>query len=148
MRNLYLDLSLWMALACSNLFGQKGNVDKAIREQQFHLSKVGYVMLGVTDIEAAAQFYGDKLGLKETRQTDDVIFFDAGTISLVISTAIGKEPGATEVVFSVEHVEQAYKALNQAGIKFERAPHPITESSWAANFRDPDGHILSLYGPK
>lgn len=37
---------------------------------------------------------------------------------------------------------------DQVGVKFEHAPHALTESSWAANFRNPDGHILSIFGPK
>ena len=116
--------------------------------QQFHLSKVGYLMLGVANLQTAAGFYRDRLGLKITRETDDVIFVDAGTISVVLSTAVGKEPGATEIVFTVDHVQLAYEALSEAGLVFDHKPHLVTGSSWAANFRDPDGHVLSLFGPK
>jgi catechol 2,3-dioxygenase-like lactoylglutathione lyase family enzyme len=136
-----------LAVASAAVFGRTTG-DKSATEQEFRLSKVGYVMLGVADITAATHFYRDLLGLKETRETDDVVFFDAGAISLVVSTGVGKEPGATEVVFSVDHVQTAYEALSRGGVKFERAPHQITETAWAANFRDPDGHILSLYGVK
>jgi predicted enzyme related to lactoylglutathione lyase len=27
-----------------------------------------------------------------------------------------------------------------------REPHPVSGNSWAASFRDPDGHILSIFG--
>ena len=138
-------MSLW--LACADSFSKAQAIKETMAEPS-HSLKVGYVMLGVAYMKRATNFYRDQLGLKEVHRTDDVTFFDAGTISIVVSTAVEKSPGSTEVVFSVGHVEKAYQALNRAGIKFEREPHQITDSSWAANFRDPDGHILSLYGPK
>jgi len=131
----------------TNIVGQAG-VSEKTTTVPFHLSKVDYVMLGVADINTTIHFYRDKLGLKVSRQTDDVVFFNAGAILLVVSTAVGKDPGATEIVFSVDHVQMAYQALSRAGVLFEREPHQITDLSWAANFRDPDGHILSVFGPK
>ena len=115
---------------------------------QFRLSKVSYVMLGVADVKTAQNFYEGKLGLKASVKTDDLVFFDAGSISIVVSSEVGKQPGDSEVVFSVEHVDAAYDALRLAGVKFDHQPHQVTDTSWAANFRDPDGHILSLFGPK
>jgi catechol 2,3-dioxygenase-like lactoylglutathione lyase family enzyme len=147
MSNHLFNSSVLLAVAAMFLFVRQGG-SKGASEQEFRLSKIGYVMMGVTDIKAAVHFYRDTLGLKETREGDDVVFFDGGAISLVVSTGIGKQPGSTEVVFSVDRVQPAYEALSRAGVKFERGPHQLTESSWAANFRDPDGHILSLYGPK
>ncbi len=105
-------------------------------------------MLGVANMQIAAGFYRDRLGLRITRETDDVAFVDAGSIAVVLSTAVGKEPGSIEIVFTVDHVQAAYEALNEAGLVFEHKPHLVTGSSWAANFRDPDGHVLSLFGPK
>ncbi len=114
----------------------------------FHLSKVGYLMLGVTDMQKSAAFYRDKLGLKETRQGDDLLFFAVENITLVLSTEVGKEPGATEIVFTVESVQAGYQALKERGVVFSGEPRLISGTSWVANFRDPDGHILSLFGPK
>lgn len=114
----------------------------------FHLSRVGYVMMGTADLQRAAAFYRDRLGLRETRQTDDILFLDAGNITLVLSTAIKREPGSTEVVFSADSVQAGYEALKRRGVVFAGEPHQVTGSSWAANFLDPDGHILSLFGSK
>ena len=117
-------------------------------DEKFRLSKVSYVMLGVADIKSAVEFYGRKLGLNVSHQTDDLVFFDAGTISLVVRTAVRKEPGATEIIFQVNHVQAAYEALGRNGVVFSHAPHLVTGVSWAANFSDPDGHVLSVFGPK
>ena len=34
------------------------------------------------------------------------------------------------------------------GVEFLREPSNVTGDSWAANFRDPDGHLLSIFGPE
>ncbi|WP_109489477.1 VOC family protein [Occallatibacter savannae] len=114
----------------------------------FKLSKVGYVMLGVADVQKSVVFYHEKLGLTVTQQSDDLAFFDTGSISIVVSSEVGKAPGDSETVFTVDHVQPAYEALSKRGIHFQSAPHPLTASVWAASFRDPDGHVLSLFGPK
>jgi catechol 2,3-dioxygenase-like lactoylglutathione lyase family enzyme len=136
-----------VGLGPATLYGQAGSKAGTVT-RQFRLSKVSYVMLGVSDIQAALNFYQGKLGLKATSKSDDLVFFDAGSISLVVSSEIGKKPGDSEVVFAVEHVQHAYEMLSRDGVKFEHEPHQVTESSWAANFRDPDGHILSIFGPR
>jgi catechol 2,3-dioxygenase-like lactoylglutathione lyase family enzyme len=135
------------ALTESTLIGQTGSKGSTMTEQ-FRLLKVGYVMLGVANVQTSLNFYQGKLGLKATVAADDLAFLDAGTISLVLSSEIGRQPGDSEVVFTVEHVQPAYDALCKLGVTFENAPHKVSDSSWAANFRDPDGHILSLFGPR
>lgn len=105
-------------------------------------------MLGVASIPAAVAFYHGKLGLKVTMQTDDLVFFDAGSVSIAVSSEVGRKVGDDEVVFAVEHVQAAFDGLSQAGIVFERKPHALTDTAWAASFRDPDGHVLSVYGPR
>ena len=138
---LSLVLLIGVALAPSALRAQGTS-------EPFRLSKVSYVMLGVSNIPASLNFYEGKLGLKTTSKSDDLAFIDAGSISLVISSEVSRQPGDSEIVFAVEHVQPAYEAVTHAGVKFDHEPHPVTDSSWAANFRDPDGHILSLFGQK
>ncbi len=112
------------------------------------LSRVGYVMLGVADLHTASEFYHGKLGLQQRTTGDDLAFFDAGPISLVVSTEVGRAPGDSEVVFAVDHVDATYEALRKAGVTFHREPHAVAGDSWAASFRDPDGHALSIFGPR
>jgi catechol 2,3-dioxygenase-like lactoylglutathione lyase family enzyme len=112
------------------------------------LDKVGYVMLGVASVPASVAFYHEKLGLEVTMQSGDLAFFNAGTVAIAVSSEVGRKVGDEEVVFVVDHVQAAFDAMSQAGIAFERKPHALTETAWAASFRDPDGHVLSLYGPR
>ena len=112
------------------------------------LTRVAYVMLGVADLNRAVDFYHGKLGLKIKSQADDLAFLDAGSIQIVVSSEVGRQPGETEIVFPVEHVKQAADALSRGAIHIETAPHPLTATDWAASFKDPDGHILSIFGPQ
>ena len=51
------------------------------------------------------------------------------------------------MVLAVASVRAAYTALKDNGIEFLREPANVTGDSWVANFRDPDGHLLSVFGP-
>jgi catechol 2,3-dioxygenase-like lactoylglutathione lyase family enzyme len=136
-----------LTLLCSlDVFSQQAGTS-AVTTDRFHLTRVGYVMLGVADVQRAVAFYHGKLGLPVTQQSDDVAFFNAGSVSIVVSSEVGKVPGDSETVFAVEHVQNAFEALSQSGIRFERVPHALSDAVWAASFRDPDGHVLSLFGP-
>jgi catechol 2,3-dioxygenase-like lactoylglutathione lyase family enzyme len=112
------------------------------------LKGVQYVMLGVADIKASVAFYEGKLGLKVRQVSEDLAFLDAGTISLVLSSEVGRAAGDTEIVFGTEHVETTSGLLKKTGIVLLHEPHLVSGSSWAASFRDPDGHILSIFGPE
>ena len=120
--------------------------------EQFRLAKVGLVMLGVASLEKSVPFYRGRLGLKLSAQFEGFAFFDGGGVTLALSQglaqATGKGPGATEVVFSVEHVRAAYDALRNQGVEFSNQPHTVSPGNWVANFDDPDGHLLSIFGPE
>jgi catechol 2,3-dioxygenase-like lactoylglutathione lyase family enzyme len=120
--------------------------------EQFRLSKISLVMLGVTDLEKLVAFYRDRLGLKLTAQFEGFAFFDAGSVTLALSRglaqATGRGAGATEVVFAVEHVRAAFEALRKQGVEFTIEPRVVSPPNWAANFNDPNGHGLSIFGPE
>jgi catechol 2,3-dioxygenase-like lactoylglutathione lyase family enzyme len=120
--------------------------------EPFRLSKIGVIMLGVTDMEKSLPYYRDRLGLKLTMQFEGFAFFDGGGLTLALTLALpkatGRGAGATEVVFSVDHVRAAYQALHAQGVEFFQEPRQISGPNWGANFHDPDGHILSVFGPE
>ena len=119
----------------------------------FSLNKIGVVMLGVQDLDRAVAFYRDKLGLTLQQQIPgDFAFFAAGGITLALSIPHAKNSpnkvGATEVVFSVEDVRAAHEALRARGVQFTVEPRNVAGTLWSANFNDPDGHRLSIFGPE
>ena len=117
------------------------------------LSKIGVVMLGVKDLDRSVAFYRDQLGLKlQTLIPGDFAFFDAGGMMFALNVGLAKNSpqmvGATEIVFSVEGVREAYEALRARGVAFFIEPRVVNPPMWAANFTDPDGHRLSIFGPE
>ena len=120
---------------------------------EIKLSRVGVVMLGVQDLDRGVAFYRDKLGLPlQQLIPGDFAFFQAGGVTLALSIPHAKNSshmvGATEVVFSVEDVRATYDALRGRGVVFTHEPRNVTGSLWSANFTDPDGHRLSIFGPE
>jgi catechol 2,3-dioxygenase-like lactoylglutathione lyase family enzyme len=115
------------------------------------LAKVGLLILGVRDMARSLPFYRDKLGLTVQFETPGFAFLDGGGVTLCLSEPVARNSehlvGATEVVFAVRDVAQAYAALRERGVEFFQPPRNVNGSDWAANFRDPDGHGLSVYGP-
>jgi len=120
---------------------------------EFKLHQIGVIMLGVKETARSVAFYRDKMGLTVKMAFEGFTFLESGGVTLVLSEVLaratgGPIAGATEVVFSVPDVRAAYDALVANGVEFNIAPHPVSGPMWAANFRDPDGHGLSIFGPE
>jgi catechol 2,3-dioxygenase-like lactoylglutathione lyase family enzyme len=110
------------------------------------------VMLGVRDLERSLTFYRDHLRIKVRQQIPGFAFLDTGSVSVILSEALAKNSaniaGATEIIFTVDDVRAASDALKTQGVEFVHEPHQVNGPMWAANFRDPDGHLLTLFGPE
>ena len=116
------------------------------------LSHIIAVMLGVREMAPALAFYTEKLGLKVIMQEPALVLLQCGTVMLGLSRGhvnlAAHVAGATEVVFGVESVRAAHKALSGQGIIFMSEPRQATPTDWVAHFKDPDGHLLSIFGPE
>ena len=112
---------------------------------------VSVIMLGASDLPRSVAFYRDKLGLQLTSEIPNFAFFDAGGTTLALSRAHAQHSpsivGATEVVFGVDGVKETYEKLRALGVDFRTEPRDVNGKEWAASFVDPDGHILSIFGP-
>ena len=115
------------------------------------LSRIGTIMLGVRDLKTSLDFYHGKLGLAIKMQEPQIALLDAGPITLGLSPGhlrlAPQVNGATEVVFQVDNVRSTRQALIDRGVAFMNEPRQVTPTDWAAHFRDPDGHLLSIFGP-
>ena len=58
------------------------------------------------------------------------------------------QPEHAEVVFAVASVARSSEVLRGRGCPFLNEAREVTAGSWAASFVDPDGHRLTLFGPK
>lgn len=119
---------------------------------QTHLTGIRTVLLGVASLDRSLAFYRDQLGLSVSMQFEGFAFLLVGDLTLGLSEGVAKyhatPPGAMEVVFSVSAVQAAYESLKSRGVEFKNEPRPVTPTDWGANFDDPDGHHLSIFGPR
>ncbi|MBV8151205.1 MAG: VOC family protein [Candidatus Eremiobacteraeota bacterium] len=108
-------------------------------------------MVGASDLQRSIAFYRDKLGLALTSENPNFAFFDAGGTTLALSRAHAQHSpsiiGATEIVFGSDNVVKDYERLRAQGVEFQTEPRDVNGEEWAAAFLDPDGHLLSIFGP-
>lgn len=114
--------------------------------------RVSHVMLGVESTAKALPFYRDILGLALQAEHPGFSFLDAGSFTLALSEGLARASefrvGATELVFGVEDVTATYNELRAKGVTFLGEPRAVAGPMFAANFTDPDGHRLSIFGPE
>ena len=114
------------------------------------LGRIGQVSLHVRDIERAARFYGDRLGLAHLFTFGDLAFFDAGGIRIYLHRKDEPDwrPGSV-LYFTVDDIHASQEALAETGVDFGGAPHRIhthddgTEE-WMTFFADGEGNTLAL----
>ena len=123
-----------------------------MQSSDFKLTQIAVVMLGVQDVARSLAFYRDKLGLTVEREIPGFAFLDGGKVTLCLSEPAakfrGQAPGNGEISFAVEDTTAAYQALRDKGVQFTHEPRSVTPTLWAANFDDPDGNHLSIFGPQ
>jgi catechol 2,3-dioxygenase-like lactoylglutathione lyase family enzyme len=119
--------------------------------------RVSNLILRVADLPRALAFYRDTLGMGVRFASDEFAFLDGGGIALVLNKPEAPPAQAsaglaalTEVVLEVDDVRARYAELEKRGVPFSREPRPVTSDAQrdllATDFRDPDGHVLSLTG--
>lgn len=118
---------------------------------------VGHVVLKVRDLERAARFYQDVLGLKEVaRFHDRMVFFSAGTNHHDIAVLkVGPDaPGPSREAVGLYHVAfkigSSLDQLRAARAHLEAHGVPILgisdhEVSQSIYLQDPDGNGLELF---
>lgn len=113
-------------------------------------ASLGQLALQVSEIERAAEFYGNVLGLAPLFRMGALAFFDLSGVRLMLEG--GHEPQGRHddlcLYFKVDAIDPAVGALSARGVYFERAPQLVARlpdhELWMAFFRDPDGHLLAL----
>jgi len=119
---------------------------------QLHVSMIS---LGVTDTARSIKFYGETLGLQLVSEPEpgEVALFQSGALTIVLNrpsgqAAQGRLVGAVEIIFPVESVTATYNQLLERNCHFIGKPREVTSGTWAATFSDPDGHRLTILGPR
>jgi catechol 2,3-dioxygenase-like lactoylglutathione lyase family enzyme len=111
--------------------------------------------LAVRDLDAAARFYEETLGLSRGRAEDhEAIAFESGdTIINVYRSSFAGTNKATALTWAVDDVEGVVRTLKAKGVNFEHYDLPGTRREGDVHvsgdiriawFKDPDGNILSV----
>ncbi|HSK08817.1 MAG TPA: VOC family protein [Vicinamibacterales bacterium] len=114
---------------------------------------LSHVLLAVRDIDRSLSFYRDVLGLEVAFASGEFVFLRAGSVTLGLRHAPdlpsrrAEDPVGVELVFAVDEIHAAHERLRSRGVGFRVPPRVVAGGQWAADFRDPDGHVLSIFGP-
>jgi AraC-like DNA-binding protein/catechol 2,3-dioxygenase-like lactoylglutathione lyase family enzyme len=113
-------------------------------------TRIGFALLGVTDLERSIAFYRDALGwpLVDRNPAEQYARLDAGGIGVKLLG--GHEPTVLEhpvLEVVVDDLEAAYAELSSKGVEFPMPPTLMPWGGTLARFRDPDGHIFYLTPP-
>lgn len=113
-----------------------------------------FATIAVSDISKGKEFYGQKLGLKQTDENPGGVTYTSGSGKLFVygSPTAGKGE-ATCASWDVDNINEVVEDLKAKGISFEHYDFPggtldgdvhVMGGMKAAWFKDPDGNILSV----
>jgi len=119
------------------------------------LTKIGQISVNVHDLDRAAAFYKEKLGMKHLFSVSPkMAFFDCDGIRLML--AIPERPDldhpSSILYFKVQDIEETHRVLEKRGVHFETKPMLVapmaTYDLWLAEFRDSENNVLALMDEK
>jgi methylmalonyl-CoA/ethylmalonyl-CoA epimerase len=115
------------------------------------ITRLGQIAINVKDVDRAAVFYEDALGLKLLfKAPPGLAFFDCGGVRLMLDRAEKPEfdHPSSVLYFAVPDIQSAHAKLKDRGVRFEDEPHVIakmpTHDLWMTFFRDSEENLLAL----
>ena len=112
--------------------------------------RIGQIAIPVEDVDRAAAFYADVLGLRLLfRAPPGLAFFDCGGVRLMLSRPEGSEgSGGGVIYYLVTDLDAAHGTLVARGVEIVQPPHLIARlpdhDLWMAFCRDTEGNLLGL----
>ena len=115
------------------------------------ISRVGQIAINAHDVDRAAAFYQDALGLKLLfKAPPGLAFFDCGGVRLMLTRPEKPEfdhPGSI-LYFAVSDIQSAHAAMKAKGVQFQDEPHLVARMPdhelWMVFFRDSEGNLMGL----
>jgi methylmalonyl-CoA/ethylmalonyl-CoA epimerase len=113
--------------------------------------RIGQIAINAHDVDRAAAFYQNALGLKLLfKAPPGLAFLDCGGVRLMLSRPEKPEfdhPGSV-LYFAVPDIQAAHARMKESGVKFEDEPHLIAKMPdhdlWMTFFRDSEGNLMGL----
>ncbi len=115
------------------------------------ISRLGQVRVRAHDVERAATFYQNVLGLKFLfKAPPGLAFFDCGGVRIMIDKPEKAEfdRASSILYFAVPDIHAAHAEMKQAGVRFEDDPHMIARMPdhdlWMTFFHDSEDNMMAL----
>jgi len=112
------------------------------------IKTVWCITLHVSDMEKAAKFYEETLGLEKKYEYSSYVGFECGGVEIGLTPKLKKgervAPNSPSIEFLVNDVERFYNELKNKGVTFIKELH---EEPWGGRqtaFTDPDGNMLEI----
>lgn len=112
---------------------------------------IDFIALQVRDIERAAQFYEETIGLTRTPGPPGAVVFQTEPIPFAVRTPLpGTDLDAGPVGLgvalwlAVDDAAAAHDSLSSSGVEIVREPAPGPFGVHFA-FRDPDGYVVTIH---
>jgi methylmalonyl-CoA/ethylmalonyl-CoA epimerase len=114
-----------------------------------HLDSIGQIALTVRDLVESRDFYQNTLGLKLLFEAGQMVFFQCGSLRLMIGLAERPTtPDGTILYFRVAEIHSVAAALKTKSVEFVQQPHLVASMPghdlWMAFLKDPSGNTLAL----
>src|SRR3954447_17879766 len=119
-------------------------------DSAFGLTHVGQIGITVHDLDRAAAYYRDVLGMRFLFSAPNLAFFDCDGLRLMLSFPERPEYNhpASILYYSVADLRAAHATLRSRGVTFIDEPHLIARMPdhelWMAFFTDTEGNTLGL----
>ncbi len=102
----------------------------------------------VSNLEKAAKFYEETVGLEKKYEYSSYVGFECGgvEIGLIPKLKEGQKvsPASPSIGFLVDDVEEVYEELKSKRVNFIKELHEKPWGGKQATFTDPDGNILEI----
>jgi len=115
------------------------------------ISRVGQIAINAHDVERAAAFYQDALGLQLLfKAGPGLAFFDCGGVRLMLTRPEKPEfdHPSSILYFAVADIQAAHEKMKGNGVHFEDEPHLLAKMPdhdlWMVFFRDSEGNLMGL----
>jgi len=115
------------------------------------ITRLGQIQLRAHDVDRAASFYSEVLGLQLLfKAPPNLAFLDCGGVRLMIDKPEKPEfdHPASILYFAVPDIQAAHARMKESGVHFEDEPHMIARMPdhdlWMTFFRDTEGNLMGL----
>ena len=115
------------------------------------ITRLGQIQIRTHDVERAADFYENTLGLRLLfKAPPGLAFFDCGGVRLMLDRPEKPEfdHASSILYFSVPDIKAAHARLKESGVRFEDEPHMIARMPdhdlWMTFFRDTEDNVMAL----